>query len=432
MSLQHWVVGFVFVASGVNAGRSAQARPAHPGQHRTGGEFEESQQRLVPDQYAEQAGTSTTGLRLADVDDDGDLDLFIAEGTASLDPRPNVLLINDGEGTFSNESAARLPQGMDANSTRVEFSDVDGDTDLDAIVANLGPEQLLLNDGAGYFVDGAAQLPSPVSLFEDISANAQFADVDGDGCLDLLISNENPFDPSPTRGAQNRLWMNDCTGAFSDETAQRLPAITDQTAAQLAGDVDRDGDADIVVLNRGQEFVFINDGNGVFSDETAARFPPTSDSTRSGALVDFDRDGALDLVTSNSRGEAPRYYVNDGNGVFSEREFGYPGAADETLSELLVVDVDHDRWPDIYIANAGAFDSGHGFAGGADLLFRNVGYGFRKVTRYGTFPVGQASTAATWGDLNDDGLGDLVVAGSGDGDLGRERIFLRQYAGCRK
>jgi hypothetical protein len=102
---------------------------------------------------------------------------------------------------------------------------------MDAIVANLGPEQLLINNGLGAFADGSAQLPPPPSFLQDITADARLTDVDGDKDLDILLSNENPFNPSPTGGGQNRILINDGTGVFSDQTAARLPAATDQTGA---------------------------------------------------------------------------------------------------------------------------------------------------------------------------------------------------------
>ena len=101
--------------------------------------FVEETSRLPPD--TTEPGTSSTDVDLVDVDADGDLDLFVAEGTDSAAVRANRLLLNDGTGHFTDVSATHLPPGL-ANSTKADFGDVDGDGDLDAIVGRLGPEQL--------------------------------------------------------------------------------------------------------------------------------------------------------------------------------------------------------------------------------------------------------------------------------------------------
>ena len=366
-------------------------------------------------------GTSTTDVDLVDADGDGDLDILKAQGTDSLEGRPNQLLINDGRGRFVDETALRLPAGA-ANSTKVDFGDIDGDGDLDAIVANVGAEELLVNDGAGFFVDASSRLPPPLSVFDDISADARFADVDGDGDLDVLVSNENPF-PGGV-GAQNRLWINSGSGTFVDETLARLPAAIDQTAAMLTGDIDRDGAPDIIVLNRGQEKVLVNNGAGFFADETSRRFPVTSDSTRAGGLADLDGDGDLDVLTANSRGQAAAIYFNRA-GVFTAGDFGMTPLPDETISALELADLDGDGDLDVYLSNAGLFLFGHGFLGGPDRYFRNNGRGhFVERTASHVVPPDDPTTDAAMGDIDGDGDLDLVVGNSGEN--GDERVFVNQ------
>jgi len=365
-------------------------------------------------------GTSTTDVDLVDVDSDGDLDLFKVNGTDSVAPRLNQLLINAGGGRFVDASATRLPSTL-ANSTKADFGDVDGDGDLDAIIARVGGEQLLLNDGAGFFADGSTQLPPALSFLQDISADARFADVDDDGDLDILVSNEIPF-PGAGPGAQNRLWTNNGNGVFTDETAIRLPVSIDQTGAMLPGDVDSDGDLDIVVLNRGQDHVLINNGSGFFDDETAARFPVTSDTTRGGGLADLDGDGDPDLAVGNSQGEPAVLYFNE-DGVFVVGDLGMTPQPDETIAGLELVDLDGDGDLDVYLSNAGQFQSGHGFLGGPDRYFRNNGQGhFVERTASHFQAPDDPTTDAAFGDIDGDGDLDLVVGNSGAD--GGERVFI--------
>lgn len=388
-------------------------------------------------------GKDTLDVDLADVDNDGDLDLFVVDGSASAAGFQNKLFLNDGLGNFTDVTLTHLPASAD-NSTEVEFADVDGDGDLDAIVANLGPNQLLINDGAGHFTDGSAQVaqaapPGPPGFsvpfppfFIEISAEARFADVDGDGDPDLLVANENPFPFGPP-GDLNRLLLNDGQGNFT-ETQGRLPVSVNQSAGYAVGDIDADGDLDLIEANVGENQVFINDGTGSFSDETASRLAPGVRSTRKLVLGDVDGDGDLDLFAGNSRGEQNRLFLNDGAGFFLEVTATNLPARLDTTTDIDLVDIDGDGDLDAYVTNVGGFVGGHGFLGDANQILLNDGHG---VFEDATFVRGDArsgrSTNAEWGDIDGDGDPDLVVANSGGVDQaglpppdGAERLYFNR------
>lgn len=372
--------------------------------------------------------TDSLDVDLADVDRDGDLDLFVAEGTADISGRSSRLLINDGHGRFVDETALRLP-ALVANTTEVSFADVDRDGDLDALLANVGPETLLLNDGTGHFSDvSATHLPAPLSFLQDISTEGLFVDVDRDRDLDLLVTNEVPFPIPGVTGAQNRLWINDGTGHYSDETAARLPQRLDQSQGHVVLDIDRDGDRDLFVVNIGRDFILVNDGTGHFADETDARFPVTDDSTRHGAAGDVNGDRCPDLFSANSRNQQSRLFLNDCHGKFVEATATALPAATHTSTDIDLIDIDRDGDLDAYLSNAGDFQVGHGFLGEQNVLLLNDGRGrFADATsRY--FPAKiDASTDAEFGDVDGDRDPDLVVGNSG-ATAGTEALYLRKGA----
>lgn len=293
---------------------------------------------------------------IADFDGDGDLDIVVV----SEDDRTNELYFNDGTGRFTDESA-RLP--VEGTTNGVVVADVNGDGFPDILFANNGQDAVIINDGAGNFVDETAErLPRS----RDVTQDLELGDVDGDGDLDLVVANE---------GA-NALYINDGTGRFTDESAARIPQRQggEETREADFGDVDGDGDLDLLFANVAafvagadpRNRLLINDGDGTFADETSSRLPAASVSSFDGDLVDVDGDGDLDIVTANAdvdlsvgRIADSRYraYLNDGNGVFtdaSEDVFG-PGATGTGL-DLEFADFDGDGRPDFYMASRGTAD----------------------------------------------------------------------------
>lgn len=218
----------------------------------------------------------------ADVDGDGDLDLIIAGAGQDR------LLINDGKGVFTDETADRLP--AESRTTQdAEFADLDGDGDMDLVLGQEGGHALWLNDGTGRFVEPSHHMPDPGNVE---ARKVTPADVDGDGDLDLYFSHVG----WQGRGPQDHLLINDGHGVFTNETAARIPAEEGTTLVARFADLDGDGDLDVVRGEHGPLTVWLNDGAGVFTDATDQILPaPVMGTNIAVALADFDGDGRIDI-----------------------------------------------------------------------------------------------------------------------------------------
>lgn len=249
------------------------------------------------------SSSRSAAVRLGDVDGDGDLDLIVAQGYAAPDSPPARLLENDGTGHFT--PVAGLPSSVAGEDVDdLDLFDADGDFDLDVLVnVHVGPDALWINDGTGVFADGSDALPPPED--DGFHYGPTACDLDGDGDRDLLIDNIGP-------GYTEQVLINDGTGSFTAES-ERLGGNTPHDDNGLVClDVDQDGDQDVIVmsLSSSGERLFLNDGDGQLQLATGA-FTGLVDPTLWMEAGDVDGDGRLDVVTAQGEGspEAERLYL---------------------------------------------------------------------------------------------------------------------------
>ena len=338
-----------------------------------------------------------------DFDGDGDLDLVIAS-----EFKPNILLLNDGNGVFENLTLRHLPQN-DRDSEDIAVADFDRDGDLDIIVASEDDrvDEYYVNDGGAFF----GGVPNGTSA-RGRSNSVTAVDVDNDGDIDLVLGNN----------GQNSLLINNGSGRFIDESLKRLPPFGNVTQDIDAGDIDNDGDIDLVVANEGRNRLLINDGNGAFSEESGVRIPrsPGRRETREIDLGDVDGDGDLDIVTANVRFFVDNailensIFINKGGGFFSdETDSRLPQHDDQTV-DIDFVDIDRDGDLDIITANTNALRIGSEFR-----VFVNNGRGFFNEVTDRVFPTTPAGVGfdIEAADFNGDKLVDFYFAVRGSEDV---------------
>jgi hypothetical protein len=284
------------------------------------------------------------GLAAADLDGDGDIDIFLACGVWNAGV-PNRVYFNRGDGTFV-DSGLRMGH---LNSFGAALADLDNDGDIDVFVANGAysggnPNKVWLNDGTGHFID------SGQSLGHNNTGAVELADLDGDGDIDAFAGNHPIWVNNHNECGGHCIWLNDGRGRFTD-SSQSLGNAESRSVS--LGDIDSDGDIDALIgnyINYGNKF-WLNDGNGFFTE--AARHLGTVES-REALLADLDGDGYLDAFVSHFSGQNPascanKVWFNQGDGTFqdSRQRLGVLPTAGITLGDL---DLDGDF--DVFVINS--------------------------------------------------------------------------------
>ena len=351
--------------------------------------FNDGDGRFAPAPETHGAADAGYGMGVAagDYDNDGDVDLYVTN------VGPNVLLRNLGDGRFEDVTAA-AGVGDPGWGTSAAFVDLDADGDLDLFLANYinwsptaelecyiaglltycppqnytapATDRLYRNNGDGTFTDLSAEAGLNQAYGNGFGVVS--ADFDSDGRLDVFVANDMMV---------NQLWLNRGGLRFSEEAMLWSCAMDEYGVAKAGmgvatGDIDDDGDVDLLVVNlEGQTDSLFRNAGAWFEDATAEAGLAISSRrhTRFGVvLADFDNDGYLDLYEANGR--VGPGTIRDGD-IFREPNLLYRGTAEGVFAEvapaggtaptllhtsrgLAVGDVDDDGGLDLLVVNRDA------------------------------------------------------------------------------
>ena len=419
------------------------------------------------------------GAALFDYDNDGDLDVFLVQGSV-LEPtdKPGSTMFPWHEHEpprgrlFRNEltvskNGVRSLQFSDVTEKSgivatgygmgVAVGDINNDGWPDLYITNLGSNQMYLNKGDGTFVDLTRNTATDDPRW---STSAAFVDYDRDGWLDLMVVNYADFSPanSPVcyartsapdyctprvfRAPGNRLFHNQRDGTFADVT---VSAGVDKEFGHGLGivtaDFDEDGWIDIFIANDGDpNQLWLNQKNGTFKNEALLAGAAVNRDGKAEAGMgvdagDFDGNGTDDIFVTHLMEETNTLFTNLGKAVFEDRTresgLGMPGRRFTGFGTLFF-DYDNDGWLDLLVVNGAVqllpelIRKGDPYPlAQPNQLFRNTGKGsFVEVVEQAgpSFQLLEVSRGAAFGDIDKDGDTDVLVTNNN----GPVRLLLNQ------
>ena len=242
---------------------------------------------------------NSNGASWIDVDNDGDLDLYVINFNEA-----NALYQNQEDGTFISITSGVLVTEVSFSINGV-WGDYDNDRDLDLFLANGGNQNnaLFRNEADGTFTkitEGAIVNDGGNAI------GASWGDYNNDGHLDLFVAN--------FLGQNNFLYTNNGDGTFTRITEGSLVNDGGNSTGSAWGDLDNDGDLDLFVGDDGGfNFLYVNNGEGTFTKITEGDLVNDAANTFGVSVEDYDADGDLDVYAANRLDQNNVLYANDGN-----------------------------------------------------------------------------------------------------------------------
>ncbi|MEP6494410.1 MAG: FG-GAP-like repeat-containing protein [bacterium] len=295
------------------------------------------------------------GVALGDVDGDGLVDVFLAKTEGC-----SALYRNLGGLRFEEITKTAGVGACDRHSSAAAFADVDGNGTLDLILlATTGPNAIFLNDGKGHFTEHRDLGLDPTGKG---GTTVTMADVDGDGRLDMYVANYKAYNVDDSLPPQRRTF-NQTVRQIGASKFEIMPEV--RRDYKLVQRPDMGGlrmtqraAPDDYYHNDGQHFTRVPLTSGHFLDATGKPLAEEPESFTLGArFVDLNGDGAPDLYVANDFEDTDELWFNDGHGIFRRAGWTSQRTMSNSTMGFDVADVNGDGLPDLFTVDMLANDS---------------------------------------------------------------------------